>query len=227
MTRKIDVSLISANNITSNHILLVQNSQVIYAGITAVISPGESITINANGRINSSFGTSNVYSNVSLIGYATNTNVALKANITDLTTSNVVELSNLYFTNARSYSNTLSALRAGNGILFSSSTGNITLSTTGVVATSYGNATIVPVVTVDAFGRISNISNVNISATGGASVTISNTAPSAVVSGVFWLDSDYLDMYVSYDNTWVMINGTSIGTGSTPETLSPFLLSGM
>lgn len=40
-------------------------------------------------------------SNVQLLGYATNANVALKANTADLKTANVAELTNLYFTNAR------------------------------------------------------------------------------------------------------------------------------
>ena len=40
-------------------------------------------------------------SNVALLGYATNANVALKANTADLKTANVAELTNLYFTNAR------------------------------------------------------------------------------------------------------------------------------
>lgn len=40
-------------------------------------------------------------SNVALLGYATNANVALKANVADLMTANVAELTNLYFTNAR------------------------------------------------------------------------------------------------------------------------------
>ena len=40
-------------------------------------------------------------SNVALLGYATNANVTLKANIADLKTANVAELTNLYFTNAR------------------------------------------------------------------------------------------------------------------------------
>jgi hypothetical protein len=44
-------------------------------------------------------------SNVQLLGYATNANVALKANVVDLTTANVTEVNNLYFTNARVYSN--------------------------------------------------------------------------------------------------------------------------
>ena len=44
-------------------------------------------------------------SNVILLGYATNANVALKANVVDLTTANVIENTNLYFTNVRVYSN--------------------------------------------------------------------------------------------------------------------------
>ena len=45
--------------------------------------------------------------NAQLTSYATTTNVALKANIVDLTTANVTEVTNLYFTNARSYANVL------------------------------------------------------------------------------------------------------------------------
>jgi len=54
-------------------------------------------------------------------------------------------------------------------------------------------------------------------------VTISDTAPNPFPQGIFWLDSSYLDLYVSYDNVWVMV-GTS---GQAPEQLNPFLLSGM
>jgi hypothetical protein len=43
--------------------------------------------------------------NLQLSSYATTSNLALKANIADLTTANISELSNLYFTNARVYSN--------------------------------------------------------------------------------------------------------------------------
>ena len=51
------------------------------------------------------FTNARVYSNVVTLGYATNSNVALKANVTDLTTANVTEVTDLYFTNARVYSN--------------------------------------------------------------------------------------------------------------------------
>jgi len=47
------------------------------------------------------FTNARVYSNVVTLGYATNSNVALKANVIDLTTANVTEVTNLYFSNAR------------------------------------------------------------------------------------------------------------------------------
>lgn len=48
------------------------------------------------------------------------------------------------------------------------------LTTTGVVANTYGNATIIPVVTVDAQGRISSVSNVALSGGGGSGATLVN-----------------------------------------------------
>jgi hypothetical protein len=54
---------------------------------------------------------------------------------------------------------------SGNGIVVTGNDGsegavpNVTLSPTGVTATTYGNATIVPVITVDTWGRISNTAN--------------------------------------------------------------------
>ena len=47
------------------------------------------------------FSNDRVYSNVVTLGYATNSNVALKANVIDLTTANVTEVTNLYYSNAR------------------------------------------------------------------------------------------------------------------------------
>ena len=101
----------SVNNITTSEIQEGVNLYFSNARAVAALTAGQSITIDANGRINSSatsssnYSDSNTYANVSLIGYATTTNVALKANIVDLTTANVAELTNLYYTNARVYSN--------------------------------------------------------------------------------------------------------------------------
>lgn len=58
-------------------------------------------TANVSELTNLYFTNDRVYSNVVSIGYATNSNVALKANVVDLTTANVTELTNLYFTVAR------------------------------------------------------------------------------------------------------------------------------
>jgi len=69
--------------------------------------------------VNLYFSNARVYSNVITLGYATNSNVALKANITDLTTANVTEVTNLYFTNARVNTALLSAgniIPSGNNI---------------------------------------------------------------------------------------------------------------
>ena len=101
----------SVNNITTSEVPEGVNLYFSNARAVAALTAGQSITIDANGRINSSatsssnYSDSNTYANVSLIGYATTTNVSLKANIVDLTTANVAELTNLYYTNARVYSN--------------------------------------------------------------------------------------------------------------------------
>jgi hypothetical protein len=77
-------------------------------------------------------------SNVILLGYATNANVALKANVADLTTANVAEVTNLYFTNARATSavtnTSLSNITVTGNAVFNgniTSSGLITSSITG------------------------------------------------------------------------------------------------
>ena len=80
-------------------------------------------TANVSELTNLYFTNARVYSNVTSIGYATNTNVSLKANIVDLTTANVGEVNNLYFTNARSRA----AISEGTGVNYNSSTGIISI----------------------------------------------------------------------------------------------------
>jgi hypothetical protein len=62
----------------------------------------------------------------------------------------------------------------------------------GVTATTYGNATIVPVITVDSFGRITSASNVSISASSSGSATIqfSDGAPAAPTGNTLWWQSN-------------------------------------
>jgi hypothetical protein len=105
------IKTFNIENATTSEIQEGVNLYFSNARAIAALTAGQSITIDANGRINSSatsssnYTDSNTYANVNLIGYATTTNVALKANIIDLTTANVAELTNLYYTNARVYSN--------------------------------------------------------------------------------------------------------------------------
>ena len=69
-----------------------------------------------------------------------------------LTTTNIPEGTNLYFTNARVYS----LFNATAPILFNNSTGNISMQTSGVTAGTYGSATQYSAFTVDIYGRITS-----------------------------------------------------------------------
>jgi len=65
--------------------------------------------------------------NAQLTSYATTTNVALKANIIDLTTANVTEVTNLYFTNARA-----------TAAVTNTSLSNVTIAYTPATSIGYG-----------------------------------------------------------------------------------------
>ena len=102
----------TTSNISEGSNLYFTNTRAISA-----LTGGTGIVINSNGLVVSTvsssnpYGDDNVYSNVNLIGFASNTYVETrlltKANVSDLTTSNIIEGSNLYFTNARVYSNVI------------------------------------------------------------------------------------------------------------------------
>ena len=77
--------------------------------------------------------------NAQLSLYATNVQISLKADISDLTTTNVSEVTNLYFTNTRA----IGALTAGsgmsidsNGLLVSTVTGNVSSNVISVAGAS-------------------------------------------------------------------------------------------
>jgi hypothetical protein len=95
-----DVSITSP---TAGQVLTYQGNVWLNRNITSA---------NVTELTNLYFTNARVYSNVIGIGYATNSNVALKANIADLTTANVAELTNLYFTNSRA----VAAFSAGQNI---------------------------------------------------------------------------------------------------------------
>ena len=135
--------------------LYATNSQLSSYALTSSLT-----TANVTELINLYYTDSRVYTNViqlgyitssALSGYATNTqlasyattaNLALKANIVDLTTANVTELNNLYFTNARVYSNVVSLGYITNSVLIGYATNNqlATYATNAQLATYATNA---------------------------------------------------------------------------------------
>ena len=47
-------------------------------------------------------------------------------------------------------------------------------------------------------------------ATGGASVTVSSTAPSTPSAGDLWFDNDTAATFIYYDSSWVEIGGSTV-----------------
>lgn len=82
------------------------------------------------------------------------------------------------FVKAQSYgSGTVTSVTAGSGLSGGTITtsGTISLPTTGVVASTYGSSSAVPVFTVDAYGRVTGVTNTNISTTAIGAVPTSRT----------------------------------------------------
>lgn len=109
--------------------------------------------------------------------------------ISGITTANVTELSNLYFTNARVLANVQLAgfydsvsNTAPIGASESGTTLSITHLNSGVTAATYGNATNIPIITIDAFGHITSASNVALTASGGGGSGLFNTSISAAAN---------------------------------------------
>jgi len=106
--------------------------------------------------------------------------------ISGITTANVTELTNLYFTNARALANiTLAGFydtvsnAAPIGATESGTTLSITHLDSGVTAATYGNATTIPIITVNASGHITSASNVTLTSSGGGGSGLFNSAIAA------------------------------------------------
>ena len=129
----------------------------------------------------------------------------LKANITDLTTSNVTEGTNLYFTNARSRS----AFVAGTGI---------TIEANGMLVSAAGftgNTSVVPEGSNLYFTNARVYANViGLVSTKANSVIISNSAPNVGYSGDLWFDNDTADLGIYFNNTWIAVGSGGGGGGS-------------
>jgi hypothetical protein len=80
----------------------------------------------------------------------------------DLTTGDIAEHVNLYYTTARADSDAKNAISGGTGLTYNSTTGVIEITDTGVASGTYGSASQVPVFTVNAQGQIDSIGVVNV-----------------------------------------------------------------
>jgi len=119
------------------------------------------ISVSGSGTYDNSTGVITISGGVTAVGGATGavSNTQIASAITSsgiLTTSNVAEGSGLYHTTARARG----VLTGINGVTYSTSTGNIELSASGVSASTYGGTTQIPVITVDTYGRLTSVSNV-------------------------------------------------------------------
>ena len=197
-----------------------------------------SISVTGSGTYDSANGIITVTGGVTSVGGATGTvsNAQLAAAITSsgvLTTSNVAEGTGLYFTNSRARGAIDAAF--GGPITYSSTTGNVALSTSGVTANTYGGASKVPVFTVDTYGRITSAANVNVAgvstfSASGNTFTI-GTADGGSFSASIQPDSVVLgrDTTGDYVASMTAGNGITVGTatgeGSTPVITNTGVLS--
>ena len=106
------------------------------------------ISVTGAGTYDTANGIITVTGGVTSVGGATGavSNAQLASGITSsgvLTTGNVAEGANLYFTTSRARASIDAA--ANGGITYSSATGNVSLSASGVTANTYGGASKVPV----------------------------------------------------------------------------------
>lgn len=130
--------------------------------------------------------------------------------ISNHSTSGLSEGSNLYFTNARSRA----SLTGSTGITYDSSAGTIALSTSGVVAATYGGGgSQIPTLVVDSTGRITSAANV---------ATTSITSVGTITTGT-WNGSSISTTYT--DAKVTSVNGSTgavSGLATTAGTLAQF-----
>lgn len=91
---------------------------------------------------------------------------------------------------------------------FSASAGIITRAMSGSPTFSAPEGTIIVDTSSDALYIRSNSQWVQSSGSGGANVTVSDTAPAEPEIGDLWFDSTDATTYIYYDSFWVDINGT-------------------
>ena len=196
------------------------------------------ISVAGAGSYDNSTGVITITGGVTSVGGATGavSNAQLASGITSsgvLTTGNVAEGANLYFTTSRARASI--DADAGGPITYNATTGNVALSVSGVTANTYGGASKVPVFTVDTFGRITSAANVSVAGVStftasGNTFTI-GTADGGSFSASIQPDSVQLgrDTTGDYVASMTAGNGITVGTatgeGSTPVITNTGVLS--
>jgi len=222
---------------TSNNTLRVHDG--VTAGGTELITTSSLTTANTTEISNLYFTNARVYSNVINLGYATNSNVALKANVADLTTANVVENTNLYFSNTRVYSNVINLGYATNSnVALKANVADLT--TANVVENTnlyFTNARVYSNVTQ--LGYLSSSSTINSSQLSsnlvlggtvtylGSAVERANVQVATVTSNIIFNPYSQAILYFSANtntNTTVTVNFTGIGNLTTGNVLSATIL---
>ncbi len=180
-----NLSTTAKSNLVSaiNEIAAESTSSVAITGGTIANISGSNVTI-----------TSGNISGVTLTGVTLISPSGINtSSIIGLTTANVSELTNLYFTNARALANISEAgfyntvaNTAPIGASESGTTLTLTHLDSGVVAATYGNATLVPVITVNSSGHVTSVSNVAVAGGGGGGGSISITNETANTSSAYY-----------------------------------------
>ena len=206
-------------NIGSLHALIDNLDENITSLTTSNVAEGSNLYYTDN-RV-----WANVGANIGNLNAWVSSNSANIGNINSwipsLTTGSIAEGANLYFTNAR----VRAAISNVAGISYVESTGVLTLTNTGVVAGTYGNANLIPVITVDAQGRISSVSNVQLYSAGGGGATVDSvngqtgtvvlTTANIAESGNLYFTTDRVWANIGSNignlNSWVSNNSSNIG----------------
>jgi len=201
----VDANLVTARAYTNTSTTAANN----YAGVMA--NSGNSWTqtivdanlVTARAYTNTSTTAANNYAGVMANGVATNAAAAFARGNTSAQLAFFRVAANGTNLDAVSNADTLTIRSSNNIVLIANSTNDsiqITQSPSGVTATTYGGTTNVPVLTVDAFGRITSASNAAISASGGSSVAVSDTAPGSPTANSLWWSSSVGRLFIYYND---------------------------
>lgn len=115
---------------------------------------------------------------------------------------------NLYFNNTRVRAAVGTAAANAKGLSYVEGTGEFSLATSGATAGNYGNATIVPQITVDSYGRITSVSNVAIQGGGGGAVDSVNGQTGVVVLDTDDISEGITNQYYTAERVWANVSGS-------------------